>query len=101
MTAINFGVCGVGRIGAQHCRCFAQNPEHYRLVAACDADPGRVAAVTAELGGKGHADFARPPVSNPQNARLAQEMIHGIYAAHLSGMRTTFPLASRKHPLEL
>ncbi len=42
----------------------------------------------------------RLPESNPYNARLAQEMIHGVYAAHLAGMRMSFPLECRKHPLE-
>lgn len=42
----------------------------------------------------------RLPESNLHNARLAQEMIYGIYAAHLSGKRTRFPLACRNHPLE-
>jgi len=41
----------------------------------------------------------RQPVSNVYNARLAVEMICGIYAAHLSGSRITFPLKDRRHPL--
>ena len=59
MSAIHFGVCGVGRIGAYHCRCFALNPENYRLVALCDVDPARIDAVTAQLGGRGYTDFAK------------------------------------------
>lgn len=42
----------------------------------------------------------RLPESNQYHARIAQEMIHGIYAAHLAGMRTRLPLPCRKHPLE-
>lgn len=41
----------------------------------------------------------RQPVSNVYNARLAQEMIQGIYAAHLSGRVVRFPLEDRTHPL--
>jgi len=32
-------------------------------------------------------------------ARATLEMIHSVYAAHLSGGRATFPLKDRKHPL--
>ncbi len=41
----------------------------------------------------------RQPVSNAYNARLAQEMIQGIYASHLREGRVTFPLEDREHPL--
>lgn len=41
----------------------------------------------------------RQPVSNASNARLTQEMIQGIYAAHLSGGVVSFPLEDRTHPL--
>ena len=41
----------------------------------------------------------RRPVSSAYNARLTQEMIQGIYAAHLSGGRVGFPLEDRAHPL--
>ena len=59
MPAIKFGVCGVGRIGRQHCRYFTQNAENFRLVAVCDIDRARVDAVTADYGGSGYTDFAR------------------------------------------
>lgn len=42
----------------------------------------------------------RQPISNAGNARLAQEMIQGIYAAHLSGSMVHFPLEDREHPLD-
>ncbi len=41
----------------------------------------------------------RQPISNVYNARLAVEMIQGIYAAHLSGGMARFPLEDRTHPL--
>ncbi len=44
-------------------------------------------------------DEGRQPVSNVYNARLAQEMICGIYASHLQRARVTFPLEDRAHPL--
>jgi scyllo-inositol 2-dehydrogenase (NADP+) len=58
MSRIKFGVCGIGRIGAQHCRLFSRDRERYELVALCDLDPARVSAMTAESGGKGYSDFA-------------------------------------------
>lgn len=39
------------------------------------------------------------PISNPHNARMALEMIYGIYASHLSGRCITFPLSDRSYPL--
>lgn len=59
MSAIHFGVCGIGRIGAKHCRYFAQNPENYRLAALCDVDPARIDAVASQLGGRGYTDFKK------------------------------------------
>jgi predicted dehydrogenase len=41
----------------------------------------------------------RQPVSNVYNARLALEMIHGIYASHLARGFVEFPLTDRAHPL--
>jgi len=41
----------------------------------------------------------RQPVSNVYNARLALEMIYGIYASHLSRGVVSFPLTDRAHPL--
>ena len=41
----------------------------------------------------------RQPISNAYNARLAVEMIYGIYASHLCGGRVTLPLEDRAHPL--
>ncbi len=41
----------------------------------------------------------RQPVSNVYNARLALEMIYGIYSSHLTGMAVNFPLADKTHPL--
>jgi len=41
----------------------------------------------------------RQPVSNTYNARLALEMIYGIYASHLCRCAVSFPLEDRAHPL--
>lgn len=38
-------------------------------------------------------------IASGQECRGALEMILGVYAAHLSGARATFPLKDRKHPL--
>ena len=58
MEAIKFGVCGVGRIGRQHCRVFSQDREKYELVALGDIDSARVAAMAGEFGGRGYSEFA-------------------------------------------
>ena len=47
----------------------------------------------------GAIEEERQPISSAYNARLTQEMIQGIYAAHLSGGRARFPLEDRAHPL--
>jgi predicted dehydrogenase len=58
MSRIKFGVCGIGRIGDQHCRFFSRDREKYELVALCDLDAARVQAKTREFGGEGYTDFA-------------------------------------------
>jgi predicted dehydrogenase len=57
MNRVKFGVCGVGRFGAEHCRFFSQDREKYELVALCDRDPARLSAIAAAFGGKGYLDF--------------------------------------------
>ena len=32
MNPIKFGLCGLGRIGVIHCRCFSQEKDKYKLV---------------------------------------------------------------------
>ena len=44
-------------------------------------------------------DEGRQPISNVYTARLALEMICGIYAAHLSKGMVSFHLQDRTHPL--
>ncbi|WP_309083774.1 Gfo/Idh/MocA family oxidoreductase [Chelativorans sp.] len=39
------------------------------------------------------------PRSSGHDGRWTIEMVHGIYASHLTGRRLTFPLADRRHPL--
>ncbi len=41
----------------------------------------------------------RQPISNVYNARLAVEMICGIYASGLSRCAVDFPITDREHPL--
>lgn len=41
----------------------------------------------------------RQPLSNMYNARIALEMIYGIYASSLEGEMLEFPLTERNHPL--
>ena len=49
MKSVKFGVCGIGRIGQQHCRVFSQDRESYELVALCDLDPARVSSMTVSI----------------------------------------------------
>lgn len=58
MNPIRFGVCGLGRIGVVHCRCFSREKDQYRLVTVCDQEASRVAAVSAEFACAGYADMA-------------------------------------------
>lgn len=58
MNKIKYGVCGVGRIGVQHCRFFSADREHYELVALCDLDSVRVEAMQKEFCGKAYSDLA-------------------------------------------
>ncbi len=55
---IKFGVCGLGRIGAQHCRFFSEDRERYHPVAFCDIDADRARETAAKYHGKPYADFA-------------------------------------------
>jgi scyllo-inositol 2-dehydrogenase (NADP+) len=57
-TPINFGVCGLGRIGVKHCEYFAENRERYQPVAFCDLDKSRAEAAAEKFGGTPHVDFA-------------------------------------------
>ena len=41
----------------------------------------------------------REPINSGRDGRWALEMIHGVYASHLSGKRTALPLTNREHPL--
>lgn len=41
----------------------------------------------------------REPINSGRDGRWALEMIHGVYASHLSGKRVPLPLINREHPL--
>jgi len=58
MQRIPFGVCGLGRIGKQHCHVFKADSDRYELVALCDIDAERVHTKAAHLGGRAYTDFA-------------------------------------------
>jgi hypothetical protein len=46
-------------------------------------------------------ETGRPPLADGEGARLALEMIQGVYASHLTdGRRLPIPLVDRRHPLE-
>lgn len=64
MTAIKFGICGLGRIGTTHARCFTQDKGQYELVAGCDHEPERTSKLQADYGCKGYTDF-KTFLSNP------------------------------------
>jgi predicted dehydrogenase len=41
----------------------------------------------------------REPTNSGRDGRWALEMIHGVYASHLSDKRVALPLTNREHPL--
>lgn len=55
---IKFGVCGLGRIGAQHCQFFSEDRERYQPVAFCDVDADRARETAAKYHGRPYVDFA-------------------------------------------
>lgn len=57
-SPIQFGVCGLGRFGLEHCRHFSQEPSQYQAVAFCDLDAARAEAVAVEFGGRAYSDYA-------------------------------------------
>jgi len=57
MTAIKFGICGLGRIGFVHARHFSGEKEMYELVAGCDNDPQRVNKLVEEYKCTGYTNF--------------------------------------------
>ncbi len=54
---IKFGVCGLGRIGVEHCRFFEANRDHYQPTAFCDIDAARAQTVTDQYGGTPYNSF--------------------------------------------
>ncbi|HBC88480.1 MAG TPA: gfo/Idh/MocA family oxidoreductase [Lentisphaeria bacterium] len=57
MSAIKFGVCGLGRIGIKHARCFSQEKEKYELVAGCDREQERTSELRKDYGCAAYNDF--------------------------------------------
>jgi predicted dehydrogenase len=56
-TPVKFGICGLGRIGVQHCRYFTANAEQYQPVAFCDLDSVRADGAVKEYGGTAYTDY--------------------------------------------
>jgi len=66
MSKLGFGLIGCGTWGHMHARVYTTSPSA-RLVAVCDQDPGRAAALAAEFGVSEHdtdwrALLARPDI---------------------------------------
>lgn len=57
MKPIKFGVCGLGRIGVQHCRFFSEDKQRYQPVAFCDTDAERAHKTADQYGGEAYVDF--------------------------------------------
>jgi predicted dehydrogenase len=55
---VQFGVCGLGRIGMQHCRVFSEDRKRYQPAAFCDIDVQRARDAAQAFGGKPFPDFA-------------------------------------------
>lgn len=45
------------------------------------------------------AEEGREPKASGRDGRWTLEMVHGVYASHLSGRRIDLPMANRAHPL--
>ncbi|QYY35646.1 Gfo/Idh/MocA family oxidoreductase [Ruficoccus sp. ZRK36] len=58
-TPIAFGICGLGRIGAQHCEHFTEHADRYKAVAFCDLDAARAEGPAQQYGGTPYTDFAQ------------------------------------------
>ena len=58
MAAIKFGICGLGRIGTVHARCFSQEKDKYELVAGCDREAERTRTLQTDYGCTVYNDFA-------------------------------------------
>lgn len=56
MKQLGVGVIGLGYFGVRHARIYSQNPAA-KLVAVCDKNPDRAAAVAGETGVEDCADF--------------------------------------------
>jgi len=56
---VGVGIIGTGNMGADHARRVHARTHGARLVALCDTDPGRLAALAAELGARAESDAAR------------------------------------------
>lgn len=53
---IKFGVCGLGRIGAHHCRTFSGERKFWQPAAFCDVDAARANDAATTYGGKSYTD---------------------------------------------
>jgi scyllo-inositol 2-dehydrogenase (NADP+) len=57
MKSINFGVCGLGRIGLTHCRCFSEENDKYQMVAGCDHELQRTSKLREDYGCRVYNDL--------------------------------------------
>ncbi len=77
-------------------------PLDYSLLGTEDIPPG---PIFIEAGRYGVWDLMqsiqedRQPIANIYDARVALEMIYGVYASHLAKTPIYFPLTDRRHPL--
>lgn len=57
MDTIKFGICGLGRIGSVHARCFTNEKDRYKIVAGCDREPQRTNKLREDYGCAVYNDF--------------------------------------------
>ncbi len=57
METINFGICGLGRMGLVHAQRFSEQNEMYKLVAVCDRDLERINQPVEEYGCTGYGNI--------------------------------------------
>ncbi len=55
---VNYGVCGLGRIGVKHCHHFSAFNDRFKPVAFCDTDSARAEEAANHYGGSAYTDYS-------------------------------------------